>query len=118
MAVTMRLRFAAGEKRRAVRARKPAGLDRNRTNFGEPAAVGTPAVVQNVVAEDALFQLIEQFAGFEREAPADLRIAFDRRVSSVRRWRCSFRSSLVLDIHRLTQFAGVFLGDLFEHVLR
>ena len=59
-----RLRFAAGEQRRAVGARQHADFDVDLADFVELAAVRTAAVLQHLVAEDALLQAIEQFLGF------------------------------------------------------
>ena len=54
-----RLRLAAGEHRRAVGAREHAGLDPDRPDLVELAAVEPDAVRQHLVAQDLLLQLLE-----------------------------------------------------------
>src|SRR6185503_2134047 len=54
-----RLRLAAREKRRAVHAWQPADFRGDRTNLRKPSPIGTPPLVENIVAEDHLFELIE-----------------------------------------------------------
>ena len=54
-----RLRLTASEKRRTVNARQPTNFAADRTNFGEPATIRTATFVENIVAEDRLFQMIE-----------------------------------------------------------
>ena len=55
-----RLRLAAGEKSRAVRAGQHAHFAGDLANLIERAAIGTPAANQHVVAEDALAQPLER----------------------------------------------------------
>src|SRR5215213_3473375 len=54
-----RLRFTAREKRGAVNARQPTNLTGDRSNLRKPSPVGTATFVQDVVAEDIFFQVIE-----------------------------------------------------------
>ncbi len=53
------LRFAAGEDRRSVSSRQHADLDPDIADLVESAAVGTPFVVDNVLAENAFAQGLE-----------------------------------------------------------
>ena len=57
-----RLGFAAGEQRRAVRARQDAGFGDDRTDGLEVAAVDALAGVENVPAHDLGFELLEHAA--------------------------------------------------------
>ncbi len=59
-----RLRFAAGEQRGTVRARQNARFAPDLADLVERAAIGTPARIQHLVAEDLLFQRVEELAGF------------------------------------------------------
>src|SRR5258708_7082033 len=52
-------RFAAGEERRAVDAREQANFARDVANLVESAAIGTAALVENVVAEDIFAETLE-----------------------------------------------------------
>src|ERR1041384_4842046 len=61
-----RLRFAARKESRAVRARQQAHFTINRANLREAPAIWPTAFVQNVVAEDFLFQMIEDALGHLR----------------------------------------------------
>ncbi len=54
-----RLRFAAREERRSVRARQHAGFDGDGPDLVEGAAIRTPAVVEHLVAEDALLERVD-----------------------------------------------------------
>ena len=56
-----RLRFAAGEERRAVRAGQNADFDGDGTNFVECTAVGTDALLGDLLAEDVLAQSLVVF---------------------------------------------------------
>src|ERR1700691_2401517 len=58
------LRFAAGEQRGAVGARQHAGFDGDGANLIEGAAIRTAVVLQHLVAEDALFQRLEDLLAF------------------------------------------------------
>ena len=58
-----RLRLAAREQRRAVRARQDADLARDRADVGEAAAVDALALVARSLADDAASStLVEQLA--------------------------------------------------------
>src|SRR5260370_37943685 len=57
------LRVAAGEERRAVDAREQANCARDMANLVESAAIGTAALVENVVAEDVLAKTLESAHG-------------------------------------------------------
>ena len=59
-----RLRFAAREQGRTVGARQNAGFDGDLADLVERAAVGTPVVLEHLVAEDALAQRFEALSGF------------------------------------------------------
>src|SRR2546421_328841 len=54
-----RLRLAACEKSGAVNARQPTNLARDRSNLREAATIRAASVVQDVVAENRLFEMIE-----------------------------------------------------------
>ena len=71
-----RLRFAAGEEGRTVGARQNAGFDGDVADFVERAAIGTAAMLEHLVAEDALLESVEALLGFRAAAlPA---IGFER----------------------------------------
>ena len=53
------LSFTARKQRRAVNPRQPADLARNGPNLRETPAIGTSTLVQDIVAEDGFFQVIE-----------------------------------------------------------
>src|SRR5262245_947957 len=110
-----RLGLAAGEERRTMSTREPAGFDRNRADLGELAAVGTAAVVQNVVAEYALFQIVEQLAGLVAQAGLVFGIAFDDALLQFVNRVVALELALVLDVQSFAQIVRVFLGDLFQH---
>jgi len=59
-----RLRLAACEQARPVRARQNAHLDFNLADLIEFAAIRTAPVFQHLVAENPLFQCVEYFARF------------------------------------------------------
>ena len=58
-----RLRFAAGEDRRAVRARQNADFDPDSANLVEGAAIGTALFLDHLLTEDALAQGLEVVLG-------------------------------------------------------
>ncbi len=58
------LRFAAREDSRSVGAGKNADFAGNGANLIEGTAIGTAVLLQHLVAEDALFQMLEDFCGF------------------------------------------------------
>src|SRR5215510_12592836 len=58
-----RLRLTACEQRRSVHAGQPANLSRDWTNLGKSPPIRTPSFIENVVAEDGLFEVIEDQFG-------------------------------------------------------
>ena len=60
---TERLRLAAGEERRAVRARQHADFDRDRADGLGVAAVDARLAFEDGAAHDVLLELLEQLAG-------------------------------------------------------
>src|SRR6266511_4594382 len=72
-----RLSFTASEKRGAVDARQPTNLAAYRADFREPAAIRPAPAIENVVAKEGFFQMIENFFGHLSLFRFVLRITFD-----------------------------------------
>src|SRR5207253_7294575 len=100
------LRFAARKERRTVRARQPTDFNRNRANFGEAAAIGTAAVVENIIAEDALLEHVEEIARFLAFCLILFRVAFDDALLEIVNRRVTLDLRLVLRVERLTQISA------------
>src|SRR3569832_268172 len=73
-----RLRLAACEKCRAMHAWQPADFGCDRTNLGKAPSIGPPSFVENVVAENCLFELVKDQFGHH----ASLRLIFRIRLSN------------------------------------
>ena len=94
---------------------QPARLDRDRTNLGEAASVGTVAVVENVIAESALFQQIEEARCFGTFGRIILRIALDDALLECVDGAVAGNLRLCGDIERGTQIGGELLFELAKH---
>ncbi len=110
-----RLRLAAGEQRRAVRARQEAGLRHDRPHGLEVAAVDALAGVEDIPAHDLGLQIVEHRLDLLR---------VEARCPAVRRQRVQNLGARRVDgviarlLHRLrVGGAQVLLGDLQHHLL-
>ena len=103
------LRLTAGEESRTVGAGQNARLAPDGADFFEAAAIGTAADIEHLIAEDLLFESVEELAGFRllvvggfldgaRMQRVDLRVAFQLGV--------------LLRIHGVGQFLAELLFDL------
>src|SRR5256714_1339095 len=54
-----RLSFTASEKGGAVYARQPANFTAYRSYFGKPPAIGSAAIIENVVTKEGFLQVVE-----------------------------------------------------------
>ena len=101
-----RLGFAAGEDGAAVGARQDAGFDPDFADFVERARIGTPLLIDDLLAEDALAQsfvvMIEFFLGIvivRRQLGSQFLLdPFDQRVA--------FRLGMFLGIERVGHFVA------------
>src|SRR6185369_7249182 len=111
-----RLRLAAGEKRRAVYAWQPADFGCDRTNLGEPPAIGTPPLVENIVTEDHLFELIEDQFRHRASFGLIFRIRLDNFLLKRIDRRVAGAFFLTGCVERRAQVFRVTLGNLACHV--
>src|SRR5580765_7740114 len=96
-----RLRFAAGEDGRSMCAREDAGLDPDRPDFVELAAVEAHAAREYFFAEDLLLQLLEN--RFRVGAPLRLGLGDGRHELFERRLDAFVVLELVVDPHGLRE---------------
>ena len=115
-----RLRLAAGEEGRAVRARRDADLDRDRPDLALGATVRTALLLGDALADDRLLDAVER----ELRALAELGVRVGLGVAAVLLehgllddLRRGLAGELVLDRGGLVEREAVALGDLADEVL-
>src|SRR4051812_19203594 len=115
-----RLRLAAGEEGRAVRARRDPDLDRDRPDLALGAAVGAALVPGDALADHRLLDPVER----ELRALAVLGVRLGLGIARVLhehglldRLRRVLPRELVLDLGRLVELRAVALADLTHQVL-
>src|SRR5207253_10790765 len=99
-----------------MRAGQPADFNRNRANLGEAAAIGTTAIVEDVIAEDALLEHVEEIARFLAFGLILFRVAFDDALLEFVNRGVALDLRLVLRVERLAQIGAELLFDLLEQV--
>ena len=104
-----RLRLAAREQAGAVRARQDADFDVDLADLVERSAVRTASILQHLIAEDALFQAIEQRARFGATLfPAELY----RFVVQFADFVIALELRILLGVHRVNQIVAKLLFNL------
>ena len=104
-----RLGLAAGEQRRAVRARQDAGFDGDGTDLVEGAAIRTAMILDHLVAEDALPERLEALGGFRLLL---FGLGFHHALLQGRHQRVAFGLVVLFGIQGVGQLRADFLRDL------
>src|SRR5579884_1504408 len=107
-----RLRFTAREQRRAVRARQQADLASDRPDLIECAPVGTLALQQDIVAEDALFKPVEGLSHLVALFLLGLGIAGKQLLAQFRNPLLAFELWIFRRVHGLAQAGLNFRANL------
>src|SRR5205085_3181703 len=97
------LRFAAREQRRAVRARQPADVNRDRADLAEAATIGPVAAFEDVFAEDLLLEVIENRLGHLALFDVLFGVARDDRLLERVHLGVAFELAMLAGVERVAQ---------------
>ena len=110
-----RLRFAAREQRRTVRARQHADFDGDLADLVEGAAIGTAAILQHLVAEDPLLQRVVDTSPLRPSAlPASASAIL---LLELAQPGVALELGILLGVHRVGQLGAHLRRDLVEDFL-
>src|ERR1700730_4559762 len=112
-----RLRFTPRKQRRAVGARQPTYFAGDGANFGKTPAIGTASMVQNIVAKDLFFEMVESLSGPCPQLWLILRIALDDFFFQSINSGITGPLFLARGIKRGAQALGIVTLNLRDHLL-
>src|ERR1700738_3551304 len=110
-----RLRFATRKQRRAVRAWQPADFAGDRANFGKTPSIRPAAMVQNIVAENLFFEMVESFLGHRAQLRLILWIDLDNLFLQSIDGGITHALFLTRGVEGRTQALGISTFDLADH---